>query len=116
VPPDIDGVLSIEVAQGGRIEVQLPLLASGAYDAFLDVAGERRPLPLGSSFDAKAGIFYWQPAPAFLGAFELVFDGTGGDPVRVRVVVKAAVTEGRLATVRLDPQGKTGRVGTFRKR
>jgi hypothetical protein len=43
---------------------------------------------MGSSLDASAGVFYWQPAPAFLGAFDLVFEAPGTAAVRVRVVVK----------------------------
>ena len=35
--------------------------------------GEGRALPLGSSLDAESGIFYWQPAAGFLGAFDLEF-------------------------------------------
>jgi len=84
----VDGSRVVEVPQGGRIEIQLPLPASGAYDAFQEIDGQRRPLPLGSSFDAKAGIFYWQPAPAFFGSFGLVFQPAAGDLVRLRLIVK----------------------------
>jgi hypothetical protein len=88
VPADSDGLHVIEVAQGGRIEVQLPLLAAGTYAGFLEVAGQRRPLPLGSSFDAKTGVYYWQPDAAFLGAFDLVFEAPDEGAVRLRVAVK----------------------------
>ncbi|MCX6546027.1 MAG: hypothetical protein NTV05_16650 [Acidobacteria bacterium] len=88
LPADAEGGHLIDVMQGDRIEVQLPRAASGGYLGHLAVDAERRPLPVGSSLDATAGVFYWQPAPAFLGAFDLVFEAPGTDAVRVRVVVK----------------------------
>ena len=84
-----DGTRVIEVDQDGRIEVQLPALRRGTYAGFQQLGPSRRPLPLGSSLDPQAGIFYWQPSPGFLGIFDLLFepaDGTDG-PVQVRVVV-----------------------------
>jgi hypothetical protein len=88
VPLNADGWHAIDVPQGGRIEVQLPPAASGEYTGHQVVSTERRPLPVGSSLDASAGVFYWQPAPAFLGVFDLVFEAPGIDAVRVRAVVK----------------------------
>jgi hypothetical protein len=88
VPADADGWHVIEIAQGGRIEVQLPFASGAPYAGAQKVGGSRRDLPVGSSLDATAGIFYWQPAPAFLGVFDLVFEAPGIDVVRVRVVVK----------------------------
>ncbi|MCX6546029.1 MAG: M12 family metallo-peptidase [Acidobacteria bacterium] len=88
LPADAEGGHLIDVTQGGRIEVQLPPAAGGAYTGHIVVNAERRPLPLGSSFDAMAGIFYWQPDSAFLGAFDLAFEAPGTNAVRVRVVVK----------------------------
>jgi hypothetical protein len=92
VAPDAAGTHVVRVEQTGRIEVQLPALASGEYTAFQEVQGEQRPLPLGSSLDARAGIFYWQPAPGFLGAYDLVFVSmaTPDIVVRVRVIVRCA--------------------------
>ena len=68
-----DGAYVIEVAQDGRIEVQLPPVGDVGYAGGQIVGGARRALPLGSSLDAQAGIFYWQPAPGFLGRFDLEF-------------------------------------------
>jgi hypothetical protein len=85
----------IEMPQGERIELRLPLAGDGRYGGFLAVNGERRALPVGSSLDASAGVFYWQPAPGFLGRFDLIFvgsDGTAGAfDVPVRVVVGPAM-------------------------
>ena len=76
----------IEVGQSDRIEVQLPL-AVGAYTGYVEANGVRRNLPLGSSLDAQAGIFYWQPAAGFLGAYDMQFVSQNGTGVRTRVVV-----------------------------
>jgi hypothetical protein len=91
VPPTASGVRTIEVRQGGRIEVRLP--PAGRYVGFQTVNRESRSLPVGSSLDAKAGVFYWQPAPGFLGSFDLRFDSASGsgDPVRVQVVISPSV-------------------------
>jgi len=64
--PDRDGTLSVELEELGRIELQV-----GATAGYLVLNGERRPLPIGSSL--KAGVFYWQLGPGFLGDFDLVF-------------------------------------------
>jgi hypothetical protein len=104
VTPSADGAYVIEVTQGGRIEVRLPRWDHmGPLKGFHIVADQRRLLPLGSSFDAKAGVFYWQPAAGFLGTYDLVFGAFGGDgaalgdaaahdaAVRVRVVVGPSI-------------------------
>jgi hypothetical protein len=97
VGPTADGLRVVEVAQDGRIEVQLPPLAGATYAGAQEVGGRRRALPVGSSLDATAGLFYWQPAPGFLGKYDLVFGpssgagAAGGDAVRVRVVVGPAM-------------------------
>jgi hypothetical protein len=86
--PSTTGQRVIEVTQGERIEIRLPPAGDGRYAGFQAVNGEQRALPLGSSLDAGAGIFYWQPAPGFLGSFGLVFVAPGGaTDVPVRVVV-----------------------------
>jgi len=81
-----DGTHVVEVSQDGRIEVQLPP-TSDRYTGEQIVARGRSALPLGSSLDAKAGVFYWQPAAGFLGKYDLAFESPDADPVRVRVVV-----------------------------
>jgi hypothetical protein len=97
VSPAADGTHVIELAQDGRIEVQLPQLPGAAYAGVQAIGESRRPLPVGSSLDATAGLFYWQPAPGFLGKYDLVFGpssgagAVGGDAVRVRVVVGPAM-------------------------
>jgi hypothetical protein len=86
VSPTASGVRVIQVNQGARIEVRLP---AGETYAGYEVADDRlRALPIGSSLDATAGVFYWQPGAGFLGGYDLLFaPSTGAGSVRVRVVV-----------------------------
>jgi len=80
-----DGTRVVELNQDGRIEVQLP---AGTYTAYQEIGETRRAMPLGSSLDSAAGVFYWQPAAGFLGKYDLVFASpSGGAAVRTRVVV-----------------------------
>ena len=45
-----------------------------------------RDLPIGSTWDADSGTFYWQPAAAFLGSYRIVFTN-GRERISVRVIV-----------------------------
>jgi hypothetical protein len=80
---DDGGSRTIEVRQGQRIEVRLPRGFDAAYQLIL---GQRRPLPIGATWDAAAGILSWQPAPGFLGRYRVVFTN-GRERINVRVVV-----------------------------
>ena len=93
--PDEQGVHVITITQRSRIEVELPKTQTEGqvYRGGEIVGGPEstvRALPLGSSLDAVRGVFYWEPAPAFLGSFELVFAAGDRPPVRVRVVIEPA--------------------------
>jgi CSLREA domain-containing protein len=81
--PADSGTYTVELKQGERIELRLP---RGYGDAYQLVGDRPRALPVGSTWDAATGIFYWQPAAAFLGDFELVF-ARGIEHVRVRIVI-----------------------------
>lgn len=88
--PDENGTRAVRVAQGQRIEVRLPRWDGVTFSGYQDVHGDVRPLPTGSTLDGAAGVFSWEPAPGFLGPFDLVFvRSNGGDVVRVRMVVEA---------------------------
>jgi hypothetical protein len=81
------GTRVISVAMGERIEVQLPS-QKVSYAGYHVVDDQRRSLPVGSSLDAKAGVFYWAPGPGFLGNFDLAFvQGSSERAVNVRVTV-----------------------------
>ena len=44
-----------------------------AFTGHLLVKEELRCLPIGTTMDVKNNIFYWQPAPGFLGDYDLLF-------------------------------------------
>jgi hypothetical protein len=90
VLPDANADRVVPIAHGERIEIHLPANAA-PYAGVAIVNGERRALPLGSSLDASAGIFYWEPAPAFLGAQDLEFEAGDEGPIRVRAIVGTSV-------------------------
>jgi alpha-tubulin suppressor-like RCC1 family protein len=81
--PRITGSRIVEIEQGGRIELRTP---RGYETAYQIANGEKRAPPLGSTWDTDSGIFYWQPAPGFLGTYRLVFSN-GRERISVRVVV-----------------------------
>ena len=90
VSADDTGVRVVAVAQGERLEVQLPRWDGVTFSGYQEVRGEVRALPIGSTLDTDAGVFMWEPAPGFLGPFDLVFVRSNSrDAVRVRVVVEA---------------------------
>ncbi len=78
--PDSGGDYGVEMDQLGRIELQV-----GAGQGHLLVAGEPRPLPIGSTL--RRGVFYWQPPAGFLGDYQFVFERADGASVRVRINV-----------------------------
>ena len=82
--PDDSGRRVIDVHQGERVILRLPRGFTGATQLGPD--GHPRALPVGATWDAASGAFYWQPAPGFLGRYRIVFsDGT--ERISVRVVV-----------------------------
>ncbi len=71
IVPARSGSRSVEVTQGERIELRLPRGFARAYQ--LGPGGAPRALPAGSTWDAAATTFYWEPAPGFLGRYQMVF-------------------------------------------
>ena len=70
---------------GTTVEIRLPRGFDSAYQ--LGAGGQRRALPTGATWDEASDIFYWQPAPAFLGRYRLVFSN-GSKRISVGVVVR----------------------------
>ena len=87
--PDDRGALNIDVEIDDRVELRmneaefpspgvstLPETRDSRtvrFEGYLVVGDDLRPLPVGSTMDANAGIFSWQPGPGFLGTYNLVF-------------------------------------------
>ena len=99
---------TVWLSQTGRIElhvagprIQDPGLAGSeapaSYAASLAVNGRLESLPLGSSFDAERGVFYWQPVAGFLGEYPIrivrLRNGVAEEQWTARVVVSPGVDE-----------------------
>ena len=81
-----EGLLEpLEVDELDKLEIHLA--AGQPWTAALRVGDESRDLPIGSTFDAEGGIFYWQLGPGFLGEFTLEFRAEDGTVVTVTVRV-----------------------------
>jgi hypothetical protein len=98
VSPDRTGVRVISIAELERIEVHLPTVA-GPYAAYQVVRDELRRLPIGSSFDAATGIFYWWPGPGFLGRYEFVFVTATGTAAATSLRMRVAIRPGQTGQV-----------------
>jgi hypothetical protein len=65
--------------------------ADTTYAAYRVADGKLQYLPVGASFDVTKGVFYWQPAPGFVGDYDFVFvrnlRGSEVSQVSVRVTV-----------------------------
>jgi len=69
VYPNDKGIITIEIKELERVEIHL-------FDSTVNI--EPRTLnisllPIGSTMDAKRGIFYWQPGPGFVGCYDFLF-------------------------------------------
>ncbi len=43
------------------------------YSGYSLVGGQLRALPIGSTLDGEKGVFYWHPAPGFIGEYHFLF-------------------------------------------
>jgi hypothetical protein len=72
---DDKGIARVRIKELERIEIHLPLskTTGGQYSGYMKVGNSLQSLPIGSTLDAKRGIFYWIPGAGFLGEYRLVF-------------------------------------------
>ncbi|MCP5048963.1 MAG: hypothetical protein GY940_17465, partial [bacterium] len=66
VYPEEKGTANIWIKELQRVAIHLGQ-PSGFYSGYLKVGNRLRRLPVGSTLDGKAGVFYWQPGPGFIG-------------------------------------------------
>ena len=112
--PKDNGIINIEIKELERIELHLDdnnystqvevefkveekglknskfiIQNSKFYSGYQVIGSQFRPLPVGSTFDTKRGIFYWQPGVGFNGDYEFVFiKAEGNDRRKIRIKVK----------------------------
>jgi hypothetical protein len=85
VAPNTSGAYIVQMPAGKRLLLNL----GGAVDTGYQVVGEDlRALPVGSTLDAAAGLFAWEPPVPFLGSFQLLFLSGGA-----HIDVVAAITD-----------------------
>ncbi len=70
--PGLDGVRRVRVDPTERVAVHVGNAEGSTYSAYRVLEGRLSMLPVGSSFDARKGIFYWQPGPGYLGEYDFV--------------------------------------------
>ncbi len=95
-----NGFINVEINELERVEVRLfPVGAAGLsplYTGFQMVGNQHRPLPIGSTLDAKRRVFYWQPGPGFIGDYQFIFiikkeektEGIKKRVVRIKIIPK----------------------------
>lgn len=91
---DADGTLVVDARELERLVIHLSpdRPAPGAtFEGYLRVGDQLRPLPIGSTLDARQGLFRWAPGLGFLGRYDLVFvriDRSGiHEHIRVHVML-----------------------------
>lgn len=82
--PGADGVITVEIKELERLELQFPNQGSGLWN--------QTALPAGSSLNSGLGIFCWQPGVGYNGDYNFIFIGLdqSGNPVThmIRVRIK----------------------------
>jgi hypothetical protein len=93
--PGLSGGVTVRAAQMETIELRLANrfgAADGArYEGFQLVRDEPRQLPAGSSLDPVNGVFRWQPGPAFVGSYDLIFIRTDASGLSARITVRIEI-------------------------
>ncbi|MCX6578957.1 MAG: M20/M25/M40 family metallo-hydrolase [Candidatus Aminicenantes bacterium] len=71
------GRCTIRVNELERIQIHLddPMAnrSLSGFSGYMIVNNRMESLPVGSTFDSRKGIFYWQPGPGFVGQYRFVF-------------------------------------------
>lgn len=84
------GIAHIELKQLEPLEVHLRRSGVSSLYTGYSVVGERLgSLPVGSTLDARRGIFYWIPCAGFCGDYEFVFiNSVGGQLEEITLTVR----------------------------
>ena len=71
-----------------------PHASNDIYTGYTVSGNLLQPLPIGSTLDSDAGIFYWFPGPGFLGKYHLVFFKNELTPNRQKRYINIIITPG----------------------
>jgi hypothetical protein len=71
--PNHKGITTTRIKELQRVEIHVFGHSSEDGKGFQLVGDRLCPLPIGSTFDAERGVFYWLPGPGFIGTYRLVF-------------------------------------------
>ena len=91
--PNENGIFQVDLHELDRIEIHLHssirpgIKSHDSYLGYLLVGEQVRSLPIGSTFDRREGIFYWQPGAGFLGNYSFMFIGkdNSGSSIKKRI-------------------------------
>ena len=61
------------------------------FEGYYQFVDKLIPLPVGSTFNASEGIFYWMPGPAFIGDYEFVFVKANKNKVKTQKKIKVKI-------------------------
>jgi hypothetical protein len=92
--PGDKGISYIKIKELERIEIRLAS-ESPVVTGCMKVGNQLRPLPIGSTLDARTKIFCWQPGPGFVGLYRLNFilKGQDGKMRRIDIMVRIIMRE-----------------------
>ena len=73
---EVVGPRTAKIEELGRLEIAFKGRGGARFVGW--GATREKALPIGSTLDAQSGVFYWNPAPGFLGTYVLHFAVTDG--------------------------------------
>jgi hypothetical protein len=97
--PGPDGIFEVGLQELDRLQILLG--PDETRQGFQIVGSEFRPLPIGSTFEAKTGTFSWMPGPGFVGVYEFVFQNSS-EPEREALTLRVEIRPKVEKTERLS--------------
>ncbi len=88
--PDEKGNHPLTINELERVEIQLGQNYT-AIQGYLISGNQLNPLPIGSTLDAKRGIFSWSPGPGFIGNYSLVFVLTDSNGLSLKKAIEIKI-------------------------
>ena len=92
---DDKGEHKIDMKEVDRLEIELAPDENKDdienFEGYYQFVDKLIPLPVGSTFNASEGIFYWMPGPAFIGDYEFVFVKANKNKVKTQKKIKVKI-------------------------